>query len=141
MELLIYKGWKLLYKIIHDSQRIMSVCWNTYLVVSPEGKLQELPTIPTPIQPPLAPITITRCQFQFQIQIQVTEREREKRERPRWERKEEVYKESGQTCHLVPPLWVSRPFHHCSFVPLYTDHNTDCMKIKISQIKIAAIRN
>lgn len=53
-----------------------SMCLLKYLVVSLEGKSQELPTISAPIQPVTAPITITICKFPFQFQIQ-RERERE----------------------------------------------------------------
>jgi len=48
-----------------------------YLVASLEGKSQELPTISSPIQPVIAPVTITRCQFQNQIQISKRDRETE----------------------------------------------------------------
>lgn len=95
-----------------------SMCLLKYLVVSLEGKSQELPTISAPIQPVTAPITITICKFPFQFQIQ-RERERERPWGERKQRKEEVCKESGQTCHLAPPLWASQPFHHCSFVFIY----------------------
>jgi len=58
-----------------------SMCLLKYLVVSLEGKSQELPTISAPIQPVTAPITITICQFQFQFQIQISKRERDLGER------------------------------------------------------------
>lgn len=111
-----------------------SMCLLKYLVVSLEGKSQELPTISAPIQPVTAPITITICQFQFQFQIQISKRERDLGERGSRGRRRFARRVDG---HAILLLLFGFPSPSATaHLSLYIVHYTNCMKIEYLILKL-----